>query len=147
MIDETDKKILRLLQENAQITIKEINLSMSPVHDRIKKLEADGVIEKYVTILDKKKVGKNLTVFCQITLIKQTHDTSEEFNKSIMQLPEVLECHFVSGTSDYLLKITVPDMESYHEFHQKKLSMIPTVSLIHSFFVMSEVKNTTVLDL
>ncbi len=151
MVDEIDKKILRLIQENAQITIKEIsqaiNLSITPIHDRIKKLENEGVIEKYVTILNKKKIGKTLMVFCQVTLIKQTHDTSEEFNQAIMQLPEVLECHFVSGTSDYLLKIVVPDMESYHEFHQKKLSMIPTVSLIHSFFVMSEVKNTTVLDL
>lgn len=150
-IDETDRKILRLIQENSQMTIKEIssaiNLSMTPVHDRIKKLENEGVIEKYVTILNKKRIGKSLTVFCQVTLIKQTNDTSEEFNEAIRQLPEVLECNFVSGSFDYLLKIVVPDMESYHEFHQKKLSIIPSVSLIHSFFVMSEVKSTTVLNL
>jgi len=150
-IDETDRKILRLIQENSQMTIKEIssaiNLSMTPVHDRIKKLENEGIIEKYVTILNKKRIGKSLTVFCQVTLIKQTNDTSEEFNEMIRQLPEVLECNFVSGSFDYLLKIVVPDMESYHEFHQKKLSIIPSVSLIHSFFVMSEVKSTTVLNL
>ncbi|MFN3848151.1 MAG: Lrp/AsnC family transcriptional regulator [Spirosomataceae bacterium] len=150
-IDETDRKILRLIQENSQMTIKEIsnaiNLSMTPVHDRIKKLENEGIIEKYVTILNKKRIGKSLTVFCQVTLIKQTNDTSEEFNEVIRQLPEVLECNFVSGSFDYLLKIVVPDMESYHEFHQKKLSIIPSVSLIHSFFVMSEVKSTTVLNL
>jgi Lrp/AsnC family leucine-responsive transcriptional regulator len=151
MIDETDKKILRLLQENAQLTFKEIakkiNLSLTPVHDRIKRMESEGIIDKYVTILNRKKLGQSLIVYCQVTLIKQTHDTSEEFSQAISALPEVLECNFVSGSFDYLLKIIVPDMESYHQFHQKKLSVLPSVSLIHSFFVMSEVKNTTILPI
>jgi len=151
MIDETDRKILRLLQRNAHLTFKEIaqqiNLSLTPVHDRIKRMEQDGIIEKYVSILNKRKLGKNLTVYCQVTLIKQTHDTSEDFNQSILDLPEVISCDFVSGSFDYLLKIVVPDMESYHLFHQQKLSVLPSVSLIHSFFVMSEVKSTTVLPI
>jgi Lrp/AsnC family transcriptional regulator len=87
-LDETDVRILQLLQQNSQLTIKEIaaeiHLSITPVHDRIKKLEREGVIEKYVTILNKKKIGQNLTVYCQVTLIKQTHDTSEGFNQSIL---------------------------------------------------------------
>ena len=151
ILDETDKKILRLLQEDAHLTLKDIaqqiNLSLTPVHDRVKRLRQEGIIEKYVTILNKKKIGKNLTVYCQVTLIKQTHDTSEGFNQSIMNLPEVVECNFVSGSFDYMLKIVVPDMESYHQFHQQKLSVLSGVSLIHSFFVMLEVKSTTILPI
>jgi Lrp/AsnC family transcriptional regulator len=150
-LDETDKKILRLLQEDAHLTLKDIakqiNLSLTPVHDRVKRLQQEGIIEKYVTILNKKKIGQNLTVYCQVTLIKQTHDTSEGFNQSILNLPEVVECNFVSGSFDYMLKIIVPDMESYHQFHQQKLSVLSGVSLIHSFFVMSEVKITTILPI
>jgi len=151
IIDETDKKILRLLQGDAHLTLKDIagkiNLSLTPVHERMKRLEKEGIIEKYVTILNKKKLGQNLIIYCQVTLIKQTHDISEGFNQSIMNMPEVLECNFVSGNFDYLLKVVLPDMESYHHFHQKKLSVLPEVSLINSFFIISEVKTTTVLPI
>lgn len=151
ILDETDKKILRLLQVDAHFTLKDIatkiNLSLTPVHDRVKRLEKEGIIEKYVTILNKKKLGQNLIIYCQVTLIKQTHDISEGFNQSIMNMPEVLECNFVSGNFDYLLKVVLPDMESYHYFHQKKLSVLPEVSLINSFFIISEVKSTTVLPI
>jgi DNA-binding Lrp family transcriptional regulator len=150
-IDETDKKILRLLQEDAHLTLKDIagqiNLSLTPVHDRVKRLEKEGIIEKYVTVLNKKKLDKNLTVYCQVTLVRQTYDVSEGFNQSILNLPEVVECNFVSGSFDYMLKIVLPDMESYHHFHQKKLSVLPEVSLINSFFIISEVKSTTVLPI
>jgi len=151
ILDETDKKILRLLQVDAHLTLKDmagkINLSLTPVHDRVKRLEKEGIIEKYVSILNKKKLGKNLTVYCQVTLVKQTHDVSEGFNESIRNMPEVMECDFVSGTFDYMLKVVLPDMESYHHFHQKKLSVLPEVSLINSFFIISEVKSTTVLPI
>lgn len=150
-IDDTDKKILKLLQNNSQLTYKDIaekiNLSLTPVHDRIKRLEKAGIIEKYVSILNKKKLGKSLTVYSQVTLIKQTKEVSEIFDKEISKLPEVLECNFVSGSFDYLLKIIVPDMEAYHTFHQQKLSVINGVTLINSFFVMSEVKSTTEIPL
>lgn len=151
ILDETDKKILRLLQEDAHLTLKDIsnhiNLSLTPVHDRVKRLEKEGIIEKYVSVLNKKKLGINLTVYCQVTLIKQTHDVSEGFNQSILNMPEVVECNFVSGSFDYMLKIVLPDMESYHYFHQKKLSILPEVSLINSFFIISEVKSTTVFPI
>ncbi len=146
-IDEIDKKILMLLQHNSTLTYKEIaqkiNLSLSPVHDRIKRLELEGVVEKYVGILNKKMLGVGLTVFSQVTLIRQTREVSQIFDIAIKQLPEVVECNFVSGSFDYLLKIIVADMEAYHNFHQMKLSTIEGVSLINSFFVMSEVKSTT----
>ena len=151
ILDETDKKILRLLQEDAHLTLKDIsnkiNLSLTPVHDRVKRLEKEGIIEKYVSVLNKQKLGINLTIYCQVTLVKQTHDISEGFNKSIMNMPEVVECKFVSGSFDYMLKIVLPDMESYHHFHQKKLSILPEVSLINSFFIIAEVKSTTVLPI
>lgn len=150
-LDETDKKILELLQVDAQLTLKDIanqiNLSLTPVHDRVKRLEKEGFIEKYVALLNKKKVGNHLTVYCQVTLIKQTIDLSDAFNEAILQLPEVVECSFVSGTFDYFLKVVLPDMESYHDFHQKKLSIMPQVALINSFFIITEVKNTTVLPI
>jgi Lrp/AsnC family transcriptional regulator len=150
-IDETDKKILRLLQIDAHLTLKDIankiNLSLTPVHDRVKRLEKDGFIEKYATILNKKKSGNHLTVYCQVTLVKQTNDLSGAFNEAILNFPEVVECNFVSGNFDYMLKVVLPDMESYYNFHQKKLSVLPAVSLINSFFVISEVKSTTVLPI
>jgi len=151
ILDETDKKIVRLLQEDAHLTLKDIagktNLSLTPVHDRVKRLEKEGIIEKYVSILNKKKLGLNLTVYCQVTLIKQTQDISEGFSQSILNMPEVVECNFVSGTFDYMLKVVLPDMESYYQFHQKKLSILPEVSLINSFFIIAEVKSTTVLPI
>ncbi|WP_341224814.1 Lrp/AsnC family transcriptional regulator [uncultured Arcticibacterium sp.] len=150
-MDNTDIKILKLLQKNAQMTYKEIaeeiNLTQTPVFDRIKRMESSGVIDKYVTILNRKKVGTSLTVFNQVTMITQTLEISKKFDEAIAKLPEVVECHFVSGGFDYLLKIIVPDMETYHKFHQLKLSIIPGVSLINSYFVMSEVKNTTEIPL
>ena len=150
-IDDIDKKILSLLQHNSTLTYKEIaqkiNLSLSPVHDRIKRLESEGIIEKYVSILNKKLLGVGLTVYSQVTLIRQTREVSEVFDRAIQNLPEVVECNFVSGSFDYLLKIIVPNMEAYHNFHQMKLSAIEGVSLINSFFVMSEVKSTTEIPL
>lgn len=150
-IDETDKKILRLLQTDAHLTLKDIaakiNLSLTPVHDRVKRLEKEGYIEKYATILNKRMTGNHLTVYCQVTLVKQTNDLSGAFNQAILNFPEVIECNFVSGSFDYMLKVVLPDMESYYVFHQQKLSVLPAVALINSFFVISEVKSTTALPI
>ncbi|MFC5408545.1 Lrp/AsnC family transcriptional regulator [Larkinella bovis] len=149
MVDKIDRQILSLLQENAQLTIQEIgqriNLSKSPIHERIKRLERDGIIERYVTLLNKKKLGNQLMVFCHVTLDKQTRETFKVFDQTIAQLAEVMECNLVSGTFDYLLKIVVHDMESYNRFYQERLSVIPGILNISSFFVMAEVKNTTVI--
>lgn len=150
-IDELDVKILNLLQTNAQYTYREIadkvNLSVTPIHDRIKRLEKEGFIQGYTTLLNKRKFGLALTVYCQVTLLKQTKEYSEVFNRAVAELPEILECQFVSGSFDYLLKIITPDMDSFHQFHQEKLSVIEGVSLINSFFVMSEVKSSSRLPI
>ncbi len=148
-LDKIDRRILGLLQENAHLTIQEIgqriNLSKTPVHERIKRLEREGVIARYVTILDKKKLGNGLMVYCQVTLDKQTRDTFADFDAAVRDLPEVLECNRVSGTFDYLLKIVSRDMETYNRFYQERLSVIPGTLHISSFFVMAEVKNSTVV--
>lgn len=148
-LDKIDRKILGLLQANAHLTIQEIgqriNLSKTPVHERIKRLEREGVIERYVTILNKKKLGNGLMVYCQVTLDKQTRDTFADFDAAVRDLPEVLECNRVSGTFDYLLKIVSRDMETYNRFYQERLSVIPGTLHISSFFVMAEVKNSTVV--
>jgi DNA-binding Lrp family transcriptional regulator len=149
--DATDIRILQLLQENAQLTLKDIskqiNLSMTPTHDRIKRLENEGVIDKYVTILNKKMLGNPMTVYCNITLDKQQKNHFEEFEQAIKDFPEVIECSVISGSFDYLLKVIVKNMEAYNEFYQKKLSDLQSVAHISSSFVMSEVKSTTVLPL
>lgn len=146
-IDAIDAKILKLLQKDAKHTFKEIaekiNLSLTPTHERIKKLEAEGYIEKQVCILNKRKLGITLVVYSQVTLIKQTKEMSDIFCAAVKKMPEVIECSFVSGSFDYLLKIAVSDMDAYHSFHQLKLSAIEGVSLINSIFVLSEIKNTT----
>ncbi|GAB2773950.1 Lrp/AsnC family transcriptional regulator [Rhabdobacter roseus] len=149
--DATDRQLMKLLQQNAQLTIKEmaarVNLSVTPVHDRIRKLEKEGYIERYVCLLNRRKLGKNLLVYCNITLDKQRKESFEEFNEAVGQMPEVLECCVVSGSFDYLLKIVVDDVEAYNQFYQQNLSVLKSVLHISSFFVMSQVKSTTELPL
>ncbi|UFH54035.1 Lrp/AsnC family transcriptional regulator [Spirosoma sp. KNUC1025] len=149
IIDAIDRKILKILQQNAHLTIQEvgqqINLSKTPVHERIRRLEREGVIERYVTIVDKKKVGNLLMIYCQVTLDRQTRDAFTAFEVDVRELPEVLECNRVSGTFDYLLKIVSRDMDTYNHFYQERLSVIPGTLHISSFFVMSEIKNSTVV--
>jgi len=145
--DLTDKKILQLLQQNSQLTIKEIasqiNLSVTPVHERIRKLEREGFIDKYVCLLNRRKIGKSLVVYCNVTLDKQRKESFEDFNRAIVEMEEVLECSVVSGNFDYMLKIVVQDAEAYNQFYQHKLSALKSVLHISSFFVISEIKYTT----
>ena len=146
-LDSTDLAILKKLQTNSQLSTKEIaatvNLSVTPVHDRIRKLEREGYIERYVALLNRKKLGKSLIVYCNVTLDKQRKESFEEFNAAVSRLPEVQECSVVSGTFDYLLKVIADDVEAYNSFYQQHLSVLKSVLHISSFFVMSEVKSTT----
>ena len=146
-IDSTDRRILELLQENSQFTMKEIasriNLSVTPVHDRIRKLEREGYIDKYVCLLNRRKLGKSLIVYCNITLDKQKRESFEDFNQAIVNMSEVLECSVVSGNFDYMLKVVVEDGEAYNQFYQHKLSALKSVLHISSYFVISEIKYRT----
>jgi len=150
-LDALDIKILKILQNNSQHTLKDIaeqvNLSLSPTHDRIKRLEMDGYIQGYVGILNRKKLNLGLMVHCQVTLEKQNRSNFSEFEKSIKEFPEVISCHLVSGNFDYYLNVISEDVESYNRFYQEKLAVLPSVAHISSLFVMDEIKTTTSLPL
>lgn len=150
-LDSLDIKILKLLQENSQITIKElaekVNLSISPTHERIRNLEEGGYIIKHVALLNRKRLNLGLMVHCQVTLEKQNRSNFSEFELAIQAFPEVTSCHLVSGNFDYYLNVICSDVESYNKFYQDKLSNLPMVAHINSLFVMNEVKNSTKLPI
>lgn len=151
LLDKIDIVILKILQENSEKTLKEIaqeiNLSLTPTHDRVKRLETEGFINKYVGILNRKKLGIGLIVHCQVTLDKQTKNNFSEFEKTILNYPEVVECSMVSGSFDYLLKLVIKDMDNYNQFYQQKLAVLPSVAHISTLFVIQEIKSSTELPL
>jgi len=146
VLDETDYDILRLLQKNARITIREIadevHLSTSPVHERIRRLEDKGVIKQYVTIVDGAKVKKGLMVICYCSLRQHSKSAGDKFIKAIMHMPEVLECLTVSGEFDFMLKVVAEDMDDYYDFHVNRLSQIENLGNVQSVFVMGVIKQT-----
>jgi Lrp/AsnC family transcriptional regulator, leucine-responsive regulatory protein len=151
MIDAIDTDILRILQENANATTKEISLKLhlttTPIHERIKRLEKDGYIKKYVAILDKAKLNKGLTVFCNISLRQHTSEIGNEFVAEIGLLEEVVECYNISGDYDFLLKVLVADMPGYQQFVMNRLGSLKSIGSVKSIFVMGEIKNTLALPI
>ena len=145
--DSTDKKLLQLLQTDAKKTTKELsnilNLSVTAVYERIKKLEREQIIHKYVALLDGKKIDKGFVVFCQIKLLQQTKEIILGFEKEVLQFNEILECFNISGDYDYMLKIVVKDMDEYRSFLVNKLSALHQIGSKHSTFMIGEVKNET----
>ena len=150
-MDAIDKKLLGLLQEDTKKTTKELsmvlNLSVTAVYERIKKLEREGVISKYVAILDRNKVEKAFVVFCHIKLIQHTKDLIHTFESEVIKLDEVLECFHVSGDYDYILKVNVKDMVEYREFMVTKLTGLQHIGSTQSSFMIGEVKNSTAFTL
>lgn len=148
-LDDTDKKLLSLLQKNAKMTTKQLahhlNLSTTPVFERIKRLERTGVIEKYAAIINKEKIGKELVVFCNVSLKQHAHDVIREFESEIKKLPEVIECHHIAGMFDYTLKIITQNMKTYHHFIYNKLASVNNIGNVQSSFVMQEIKSGTEL--
>ena len=150
-LNTTDIKILRLLQENSNRTIKNIadilGMTTTPVFERIKKLEKNGFIKKYAAILDSKKLGLKLTVFVGITIKRHTRSYLEKFVTTIQGFPEVVECHRVSGNFDYLLKLVVIDIEDYEQFILTKLAIIADLSNVQSYVALSQSKSTNEVNL
>jgi Lrp/AsnC family transcriptional regulator, leucine-responsive regulatory protein len=146
MLDKTDLAILKLLQENARITIKEISekvhLSTTPVHERIRRMEESGVIKQYVTIVNGAKVRKGLMVICYVSLKQHSKNAGGKFIKSILQMEEVIECLTISGEFDFMLKVVTENMDSYYDFHVNKLSAIENMGNVQSVFVMGVIKQT-----
>ncbi len=146
-IDQTDKEILRHLQQDALLTTKELasrlNLSPTPVYERVRRLEKDGVIKKYVALVDREKVLKDLMVFCSIRLKEHAQEAGARFVQEIVRLDEVQECYNISGDYDFMLKIVVHDMREYQAFLMNKLASLENIGSTHSIFVMSEIKHET----
>ncbi len=146
LLDNKDIAILRLLQENARITVREISaaihLSTTPVHERIRRMETSGVIRQYATLLDHKKIKRGLTVICYVSLKQHNKAAGAKFIKAILDMQEVTECYNISGDFDFMLKVMVENMDSYYHFHVNKLSEAENIAHVQSVFVMGIVKQT-----
>lgn len=144
--DKKDLLILKLLQQNARITVKEISqkihLSTTPVHERIKRMEESGIIKQYATLVDNTKVKKSLMVICYVSLKQHGKNAGAKFIKVINEMNEVIECYSISGEFDFMLKVVCEDMNAYYDFHVNKLSEIENVGHVQSIFVMGIIKQT-----
>ena len=144
-LDKTDLQIPRILQENARLTTKElaarVHLSPTPVFERLKRLDNEGYIRKYVAVLDAEKLHCGFVVFCSVKLRRLNRDIAAEFTRIVRGIPEVTECYNISGDYDYLLKIHAPDMKYYQEFTLNVLGTIDSLGSLMSTFVMDEVKH------
>jgi Lrp/AsnC family leucine-responsive transcriptional regulator len=150
-LDEIDLKILRILQKDSKKTTKDIadllNLTASPVYERIKRLEKKGYIKKYVALLDKKLVNKPITAICMVSLRYHNEGFIDKFDKQIKELNEVQECYHMAGKVDFFLKINLESLEAYHEFIRSKLSRIENIGVLESYFVLKEIFQTTHFDI
>jgi Lrp/AsnC family leucine-responsive transcriptional regulator len=145
-LDSKDLSILALLQQNARMTVKEISekvhLSTTPVHERIKRMEAEGVIKQYAAIVDYSKVKRGLMVICYVSLKEHSKNAGVKFIKTINILTEVIECYNISGEFDFMLKVVAENMDAYYDFHVNKLSPIENMGHVQSVFVMGIIKQT-----
>lgn len=150
-LDDKDLKILSLLQENANISNKEIalatNLTLTPVYERIKKLGAMSLLRKKVFLLNREKLGLNVMALVLVSIEKHSGEGALAFMNEVKKIPEVVECLHITGAFDFQLKIYTKDIEHYHEFNFKKLAAIKNIRKMESHFVMKEVINTTSLPL
>ena len=149
-LDATDRRILAVLQKDCRITNAElsdrVNLSPSACHRRVQRLEEDGVIAAYVALLDARRMGKPTTVFVEITLQSQAEDLLDAFEREVARVPDILECHLMAGTADYLIKIMAEDTEDFARIHRQFLSRLPGVRQMQSSFALRTVVKTTALS-
>ena len=149
MLDNFDRRILALLQEDASLSTAEIaervGLSQSPCWRRIQRLKEEGVIRGQVTLLDRRKVGLNAQIFAQVKLNAHGRSNLTEFAEAMRGFPEVLECHVLMGTVDFMLRIVTRDIEAYERFFFEKLSQVPGIQEVSSIVALSEIKSTTAL--
>ncbi|MFZ1468507.1 MAG: Lrp/AsnC family transcriptional regulator [Paracoccaceae bacterium] len=149
-IDATDRRILGVLQKEARITNAElserVNLSPSACHRRVQRLEEDGYIAGYVALLNTDRLGKPTTVFVEITLESQAEELLDAFEREVARIPDILECHLMAGTCDYLLKILAANTEDFARIHRRFLSRLPGVRQMHSSFALRTVVQTTAVQ-
>jgi Lrp/AsnC family leucine-responsive transcriptional regulator len=149
MLDSIDRKLLAALQRrgrmsNAELS-EQVNLSPSACHRRVQRLETEGYIRDYVALLDARKLGVPTTVFVEITLQGQADEVLEAFEKSVARIPDVLECHLMAGSADYLLKVVAEDTEDFARIHRQYLARLPGVGQMQSSFALRTVCKTTAL--
>ncbi len=148
-IDATDRKILAALQRTGRMSNSELsdqaNLSPSACHRRVQRLEAEGYIKDYVALLDARKMNVPTTVFVEITLQGQAEEVLEAFEKAVARIPDVLECHLMAGTADYILKVVAENTEDFARIHRQYLSRLPGVAQMQSSFALRTVFKTTAL--
>ena len=145
-IDATDAKILRLLQQNAKIKMKDIaqqlGMTITPIYERIKKMERNGIITNYTIQVDEKYLGYHLTAYCSVTLKEHSKEGLKLFEEKVIHIDQVLECNHLSGNFDYLLKVVVKDMADYQSFISNQLAGLDNIGQVQSYFVMKSVKNS-----
>jgi Lrp/AsnC family transcriptional regulator len=150
-LDEIDKRLLHLLQDDSKTNVKELaaklGLTKTPVYDRVRRLEEAGLIKKYVAVLEKTVLPSYMVVFCSVSLESQKLEAIESFSAAVSNFPEVKECYLMGGASDFLLKLIVRDLNDYHQFSSGKLAALPNISQIQSSFVLHEIKNSTVVPI
>jgi Lrp/AsnC family leucine-responsive transcriptional regulator len=148
-LDPTDRRILTVLQREGRISNSDlserVNLSPSACHRRVSRLEDDGVIKDYVALLDLRKMGRQTTVFVEITLAGQSDEILDAFEREVARVPDVLECHLMAGSADYLLKIVAEDTEDFARIHRQYLSRLPGVAQMQSGFALRTVFKTTAI--
>ncbi len=148
-LDATDRRILMVLQKQGRMTNAElserVNLSPSACHRRVQRLEAEGYIADYVALLDARKLGRPTTVFVEITLSGQADEVLDAFEREVKRVPDILECHLMAGTADYLLKVVAQDTEDFARIHRQYLARLPGVAQMHSSFALRTVFKTTAL--
>jgi Lrp/AsnC family transcriptional regulator, leucine-responsive regulatory protein len=148
-LDATDQRILTVLQKEGRVTNAElserVNLSPSACHRRVQRLEEEGFIAGYVALLDARRMGRPTTVFVEITLQGQADEVLDAFEKAVARVPDILECHLMAGTADYLLKILARDTEDFARIHRQYLTRLPGVAQMHSSFALRTVFQTTAM--
>ena len=150
-LDAVDIQILNILQYDARMTTKEISAktgkSVTAIHDRIRRLEEKGVIQSYVALLDKTRIGIKLIGFTTVKLKEHSDTILSQFEKVVIKFPEVMECYRLTGSADFLLKVVIADMDAYHDFLKTKLTPLPNVGNLLTSFVLVEAKRTTAYHL
>ncbi len=150
-LDEIDVKLLKALQKDAKANTKELcallNLSKTPVYERIHRLEKEGVITGYAATIDNRKVGLPLTVFCNVSLAVHDDEHIQRFKEDIVRIDEIMECYSTGGYYDFLLKIVLKDLDQYNTFVFERLTKVHGIVKMQSSFVLSEIKKTIELDI
>lgn len=150
-LDRTDLQILRTIQENAKMSYKDIaeslNISRTPVFERIKKMERNGIITQYITIVDEKKIRHSELIFCHIKMKEHDTNSIKSFEKLINSIPQVIECYHVTGECDSILKVRVRNMKEYQNLVLSQLSTENNILSFHSYFSMAKVKHQIHLTL